>query len=107
LVLLQASIPAVLPLGYQHFPMRPPNFAAALPPLRIARLNAELHSLTPLALGFKAERQAVSSPRLLQVDGQVANLCVSVELEHCHRVHAVGTAIADVDRQPSGQGVDS
>jgi hypothetical protein len=39
---------------------------------------------------------ASASPRLLQINGQVANLCVSVELEHRHRVHDVGTLIPDV-----------
>jgi hypothetical protein len=39
---------------------------------------------------------AVPLPRLLQVDAEAANLCVSVELEHRHRVHEVGTLISDV-----------
>lgn len=52
--------------------------------MRIAQLNVA------------SNRQAVSSPRLLQVNGQVANLCVRIELLHRHRVHDVGTLIPDV-----------
>lgn len=39
---------------------------------------------------------AIASPRLLEVNGQVANLCVGIELEHRHRVHDVSTLISDV-----------
>ena len=50
----------------------------------------------PLTIWGNRSARTKLPASLLKVNGQVADLCFSVELEHHHRVHDVGTLISDM-----------